>query len=131
MEDRLNKALKPFKAIKPSADFMRYSRAEILATKQKFFSARRSWHWNFWSSVKFASSLTLATLLVLIVIGGLSYFNLNLAPTLLTELDKESLLREANSLDFQIHLKELKYYDDSAKEVAALLDQVTENETNL
>ncbi|MDP2695653.1 MAG: hypothetical protein Q8O87_00145 [bacterium] len=130
MEQKIIKTLESLKAIKPSEDFARYSKASILASSQKTNLGRRRFQWNLWDSVKFASALTLGTLLVLVVAGGLSYFNLNLAPTLITELNQEGLLREANSLDFEIHLSELNYYDKSAKEVAALLDRVSQDEVS-
>lgn len=128
MEEKIIKTLKAFRAIEPGNDFMHRSKSVILATP-KINHHLSTLKISFWESLKFGAALSLASILIFIIIGGVSYFNIKkLAPGVLTGLDDNNLLSEASAVDFQIKLSEIKYYEEAAKEVTALLDEISKNE---
>lgn len=128
MEDKIIKTLKALRSIEPDQDFKHRSRSVILSTP------RTSHHFpglriRFWEGMKFAGALSLASLLIFLIFGGLSYFSVqNLAPAILTGIDENNLLSEASAVEFQIRLNEIKYYEESVKQVTALLEKLAENE---
>ena len=127
MEDKIMKILKSFMKIQPDAEFTKRSRRLVLAAPQnqkRFFGIRL----GFFESIKLGAALTLASVLTFIVIGGISFFQLTkVSPSALTSFDSASLSTEASSFDFSIHLGEAKYLDDSGKQMAAVLDEVSQS----
>lgn len=120
MEDKINKIFKSLRSIQPDSEYRARSRAQILAVPK----ISKPWH-SFISeileTVKFSAALTLAGVLLLVAIGGLSYFKItNVSPLALTGFDDQDLWRETQGLDFSIKLGEIKYFDDVAKELASI-----------
>ena len=133
MEDKIIKTLKALRAIEPSEDFVKRSRGLILASPRENHHLA-GFKFRIWESFRFAGALAMASFLIFAIFGGLAYFNIkNLGPMILTSFNEGNLLTEANSLDFQIRLNEVNYYEESAKQVTALLDEVskTADEKNL
>jgi hypothetical protein len=126
MEEIIIKTLKSLRAIEPSNDFIHRSKSVILNTP-KTNHHLSTLKMGFWESLKFGAALSLASILIFVIVGGASYVK-NLAPTVLTGLEDNNLLSEASAVDFQIKLSEIKYYEEAAKEVTALLNEVSKNE---
>lgn len=116
-DEELIKNLKAFSQIKPDSGFVERSRVLILAIPKKRVGFR------------FGPVLAFASLVLFLILGGLSYLNSN--KTSLTSLDADNLLKEAADLDISINLKEAKYFDESAKEVAAVLERVSKEGKDL
>lgn len=129
MEKYLYGILRPLKNIlKPHPEFIRQSRPIILTyTKTGAFKILRI----LGDSIKFAAALSLASLLLLLVLGGMSYFKTNFSPVILTGFNTQKLLGEIDDLDFQIRLTEAQYYSQSTKEVAAAPDEVSQNDESV
>ena len=75
---------------------------------------------------KFGLALTLAGFLLFLSFSGFNYlksFGQRNAVTV-----QKSLQKELADLDFQIQLKEIKYFDESAKEIAILLKEIKDQE---
>lgn len=127
MEEQLIKILKALKLIKPEEGFVQRSRGIILSSPQ----LRRSlfgFRSNIFESFKLAAAITLASALLFVFLGGLSYFNVkNLSPVLLTSLNDENLKAEEQKLDFQIQLGQVTYDLGSEKEIGAKIDELLNN----
>jgi hypothetical protein len=113
-EERLIKILKAFSQIKPDDGFIERSQVLILSASRR--TTKRV-------GLQFGPVLAFVSLVLLLIFGGLSY--LNAPKTSLTSLDADNLLNEAANLDISIHFKEAKYFDESVKEVAAILERVS------
>lgn len=127
MEEQLVKILKQFKLIRPDEGFIKYSRQNILSSPQlrKGILGFRS---NVFESFKLATAIALASALLFVFLGGLSYFNVkNLTPVLLTSLNDENLKAEEAKLDLQIQLGELTYDLGQEKEIGAKIDELLKN----
>lgn len=125
MEQDLLKTLRVFKKIEPDSDFKARSLGVISASHQyprKFLGIRL----GIFEAVKLGAALTLASILTFIVIGGVSYFKVS--PSSLTSFDPSILSTEATSLDLKIQLGEAKYFNDSIKQMSAVLDEVSDTE---
>lgn len=119
-EDKIIKTLKAFSVIKPSADFIRRSRPLILAVQQK---PRFSYFSRFSEALKLTPAFASAAIFLILILGSFVYFAAN--QTQLASLDTKELLVEASDLSLNIHLKEAQYFDESVKEVAAVLEKVS------
>ncbi len=124
MSDFIEKILKTGRSIQPSENLRARTRGVILSS-----------HRNSWISIiknevaenfKFTVALALTTILILLVAGGLSYEKIKSARA--PGVNGNELLREVEKLDFQIQLSEIRYFDESAKEVALILDEINEAE---
>ena len=125
-EEQIVKILKTFSRIKPSEDFIRRSRPLILAVPQKpRLSDFKSILRGFWLT----PALVTVAVMLLLVVGSLSYYKINDNSSV--ALDNEDLLIEAGDLSLDIHLKEAQYFDESIKEVAAVLEKVTHDKNGL
>lgn len=127
MEEQLSKILKSLKSVAPDEGFI--SRSRNLITSAPQYSA--GWfifRGSVLQSIKMGAALTLASGMLFIVLGGISFFNVrNLSPVMLSSVNKENLEAEAENLDFQIQLGQLKYDVDSEKEIGARIDEVLQN----
>lgn len=126
MEEGLNKILKELKAIKPDEGFVQRSRHLILSSPQEkrgLFNFKL----NLFEGVKLATAITLASAMLFVFFGGLSYFNVkNLSPVTLSSLNADNLKAEAEKLDFQIQLGQANYNlgSESDKEIGAKIDEI-------
>lgn len=124
MEERLVKILKELKNIIPEEGFIKHSRNIVLSSPQ----LKRSLKVSFFESFKLATALSLASVLLFILVGGLSLLNVkNLSPVILTSLNDESLKAEEEKLDFQIQLGQISYPVGEDKEIGAKVDELLKN----
>jgi hypothetical protein len=132
MENKLIKILKSLgNIIVPDEEFKKRSRRLILAIEKQSHHIQ-SVKTRFWESLKFSGALAMATFLIFVIFGGLAVFKIkNLSPAVLTSFNEDNLLTESEEVDFQIELREIRYYERSAQEVAALFDEVLETDDSL
>ena len=133
----LKKLLSPLTRITPDAGYMANSKARISLRGQeiqnqplgaRFFS-------RVFESVTFTAGLALASLFIFIALGSLSYLAGG-APSgqVTSSFNNDSLALEAESVDFNLQISEISYFDESAKQVALALDKISgqsSNETTL
>ncbi len=128
MEDQINKILKAYKAIEPSADFHARSRRIVLSSHIRP-SPQKSFRKGFFEDLQFGAALLVASafgFFILLTFSGT--FRGNAVADTQT-VNETELLTEARSLDANINLHEAKYFMDSAEEVAAALDRIGERTT--
>lgn len=124
MEDKIIKILQSFRLIEPDSEFKKRSQALIFALPKHKTNQLKI---GIFDSAKFAAAISFATILLFIVIGGLSYFKItNISPELLGGFNEQNLLSEAAKLNFEIQLGEVKYFDKSAEQVAAVLKEISQ-----
>ena len=79
-------------------------------------------------SIKLGAAMTLASALLFIILGGVSFFNVrNLSPVMLSSINEENIAAEADKLDFNIQLGQLEYDVTDEKEIGAKLDDLLKN----
>lgn len=98
--------IKKLKGIEADKDFTERSRSLILS------AGREQNRFSFWQLVfknlEIGTTLALAGLLILMILGGFSAWKI-LAPLQLSSLDQASLRAEAQAIDIQIKLAGLNY----------------------
>lgn len=132
MEDKLIKILQSLRNINPEPDFKKRSRALILTLPE--VSKAKKFVFEVFESLKFGAAIGFAVLLLFFLAGGLSYFKItNIAPAVLSNFEEKSLTAEAANVDFKIQLGEVKYFDESAEQIAAVLKDISqiENEKDI
>ena len=117
-DHHLTRILKSLRTIEPAGDFAARSRAIILATTRPA-SGFKQWTVGFLEHVKLGVLLTAVGLLFLVIIGGFSI-------RLHENLNDRRILSEAEKIQFQIHLDELTYFEQSAKEVSVALEKISD-----
>lgn len=120
--------LTKLKKIESSKDFQNRSLTLILNSRQN----QPKTIWDSFLAVphqKIAFGLT--ALAIFLILGGLSVLNSSLSSkTLVASLNQESLDAEAKSLDIQIQLSQVQYYQDSARRIEIALNQTSKDENN-
>ncbi len=128
MEDQLLKILKSLKSISPDTEFLSRSRNLILSTSQKQTGGWFIFRGSVMQSIKLGAAMTLASALLFIILGGVSFFNVrNLSPVMLSSINEENIAAEADKLDFNIQLGQLEYDVTDEKEIGAKLDDLLKN----
>ncbi|OGY64723.1 MAG: hypothetical protein A3I24_02545 [Candidatus Harrisonbacteria bacterium RIFCSPLOWO2_02_FULL_41_13b] len=122
MEDQIIKILQSAHKLEPDQAFKNRSRALILNLPKPKKSILR---FGIFESLQFGAAIGFATILLFVLAGGLTYFIARVSPTLLASFDEKGLLEEASGLDFRIQLGEAKYFDDSAQQIAAVLEEIS------
>ena len=115
--------LTKLKSIKPTQNFQERSRAII-------FLSRQNQPKTVWDSLlamqhqKIAFGLT--ALGIFLILSGLSVLNnSSVSQSLVSSLDQEKLAAEVKSLDIQIQLSQVQYYQDSIKKIEVALKEIS------
>ncbi len=125
MEEKLAQFLKSLRVIQPDAGFRERARRVLFASASAA-EQPKSFKRGFFEDVAFGSALVFSSVAFLIIFAGASLFSANRAGLSdLRQLNEGVLLSEAESLDFNIHLGEARYFEESAQEVAALLREIS------
>lgn len=130
MENEIIKILNSGRALKPAPEFIERSRRLILANFPK--------HGGFWISLKreltanlkFGLALTLASFLIFMIMGGVLPVK-NILSRTNTTLSGADLLAEVEKLNFQIQLGEAEYLSASAQEIAAILQELENSDSEI
>lgn len=127
-ETLLKKLLTPLNRITPDSGYMANSKALISMRAQELPAQplRMRFFSRMFESVTFTASLALASLLIFIAIGSLSYLTGTSNGQLASSFNNDSLAMEAKSIDFSMQIREISYFDESAKQVALALDKISE-----
>jgi len=120
MKFNLESQLKQLKAIQPNAEFVQHSRKLLLLEKP--VSRLRL---NFFEQLKMSGALVLASLLLFVLAGSVSY--LAGGKNKLANLKLNSA--EADSPELNIRLQEMKYFEELNKEIEKI-ENAIENLTN-
>src|SRR3989338_8001412 len=124
MSDPITKTLQRLKEIEPSEEFKQRSLSLILGASQK--SSVTILLKDIFSAFQFSGALIMASVLIFIVLGGLSVLNLKLfSPATLAGLNTTNLKEEISNVDLQIRLSEIKYYEDSSNKIGVALKAVS------
>ncbi len=127
MSEILIKTLKKFNDIEPSEGFRKRSLTQILATPQNY---RAPLFQNLMQTFQFSGALVLASLLIFIILGGLSILNLKIfSPAMLASLDAENLNEELQGLDLNLKLSEVSYYEGSSEKVSVALSKTAQDQS--
>lgn len=127
MEEQILKILRAFRGITPDADFTARSRSIVAGAPQRRTIARI----GFFDSMKLGTAMVLASVLLFVLVGGFSYFQLtNTASVAASSFDFEMLNAEARKIDIRIQLGEATYFNDSTQQMAAALNDVSETTTD-
>lgn len=124
MENQLSKIFKEFKNIQPDAGFIKRSRLALAhLPPQKQSDPIRRGVMEALESFKFAAAITFASLMLFLIVGGVSYFKFKNAPGILGSIQEQDLISES---EFSIKLGDAKYFEQSAEQVAAALNKISE-----
>ncbi len=127
IETKLEKYLQSINRATLRADFVPQSLARIISMPQE--AARQTLRERLWESVTTGSALALSSLLLVIVLGGISYLSHRSAGTVAVSggLSDDQLVREASQFTFQVQIHEAQLFDESAQKVALILDTLTKD----
>ena len=130
MEDKILKILKQARHIEPRAEFQERSRRLIFLARRQRINIASAFINELRENFKFALALTLATFLLFTIIGG----KLPLSKIFsgdATAFNGKELLREVENLNFQIQLGEAQYFSESAREIAAILGEIRNSDSEI
>lgn len=128
MSETLINQLKKLKDIEPGHEFKKRSLTRILNTSQNYKAP--IFH-NFFAAFQFSGALIMASVLIFIILGGLSVLNLKIfSPAMLASLNTEHLNEELEGLDLKIRLSEVSYYEDAPSAVSVALGDSSQNKSD-
>lgn len=116
--EQLKSKLATLKNIQPDADFV--LRTRMTATALPQFKK------NIWlhirQSIYYSLALGLSALLLVTLIGRMSYIHLfDSSPMIIGSLQTKALMSEADLTNFEIQLADAQYFEDTANAVATAL----------
>jgi hypothetical protein len=121
---KLIEKLKKLREVSPDANFFLRSHELISVTPQ----IKKTFKSHIWESFRMSIALSLASLLVIIGLGGFSYLKLDkFSPFIIGGLNTKSLAAEAERANQEFELAEAKYFEDTSRAVAAALNAVSQN----
>jgi hypothetical protein len=121
LEDKIVKSLETLKAIEPRAEFAHISKMAILSAPKPAFDFRML-RKSFWDHFRMGLGLMAASFIALLVIGTVVRWQ---QAENRAGLNDGKLLSEAKNFDVDIRLKEAKYFEESAEEVAVALQKIS------
>lgn len=131
IEQKLTTYFKRYASITPRADFLTRSRAEATTRPQVARAQTSHWLLRMKESATTGSALALASFLLLIIVGGVSYISKQGGQIVATgSFNNAALEREATQISFQVQLKDAEYFDESASQVVRALDNIA-NESEI
>lgn len=129
IEQKIQKYFDVMKRRVPGADFLMRSKATILISAQES-PAPVGFRAKILESLTAGSALALASLLLLVVLGSISYVGTQTAATLATtathDADAEALLREASQLVSSVQIKEVDQFLESSEQMVSALNALSE-----
>ncbi len=121
-ETKIIDALKVLKEIKPEDGFVELSRRLILVEEQEVMKAIGGKPWSLFG-LRLSKTTVLVGLAILVAVSGGILLRERQSATL-AKTNKQNLLSEAQSLNFDIKLQEVKYFNQSAENVTVVLNEV-------
>lgn len=127
MESNLYKVLKKAHGIAPTHEFKERSKRLILASHQNEPSILNRIIIELKENITFSLALTLTTFLLFAIVGGTAYFTNRTGEV---ASNGTELTAEAENLNFGIELGQARYFNESAEEITALLNEIKTPEKN-
>ncbi|MBI3046135.1 MAG: hypothetical protein HYY86_01135 [Candidatus Harrisonbacteria bacterium] len=120
----MEQLLTKLKSIQPTQNFQERSKAIILLSRQN----QPQTVWNSLLAMPHQRiTFGLTALAVFLILGSLSALNnSSVSQSLVSSLDQENLTAEVKSLDIQIQLAQIQYYQDSIKKIEVALKEISE-----
>jgi len=128
LEQKLTTYFARYKSLSPRAEFLANSKTRILMTRQEQPALRLTLAQRIRESLTVGSAVAMASLLLIVVLGGISYVGQHSAAVATkTAADTESiaLLHEASQLTASVQIKEVDNFTQSAESVAVALDKLS------
>ncbi len=128
IEQKLSAYFAKYRSIHPDAGFAARSLSKITAASQESPVLHGSWVLRLKETMTASSALALASFLLLIVVGSISYVakqSGQMARLNGADFTDETLAREAAQLSFQVELQAAEYFDESASQVVRALDRLS------
>jgi|SRR3989344_987588 len=116
--------LKRLKAVQPNKEFHEHSRALILNAAQ--IEAVPPAYLTLANIFNYKNAAVFASLAIVLLASGLSLLYNAPAPSLADSLDNQKLTEEAQTLDIQIQLSQVRYYQDSAQKIEVALNEASD-----
>lgn len=124
IEQKLQNYFKHFTAVTPRSEFVTRSRGAVTDFPQ-FAPLQPTWLTRCKEALTTGSALALASFLLLIVLGSISYISKNTNQVAATAFNNDALVREATQLSFNVQLKDAEYFDESASQVVQALNRLS------
>lgn len=122
MEDKITTLLKSLKSLKPREEFLLQSKRTIVAHKQEAFAGINPW---LFTRVRFVAAFSFAALLIVFATIGTGHME-RLSPVLAESINVDTILAEAQTANFQLHIEEVRYYAETADQVAVALSNIAD-----
>ncbi len=121
MEDQIFNLFKPLRSIKPDQAYSARSKGIILATRQVVHEEVLKTH--FWSGMRLGMAISLASLALIALVGGFSYYQ----SKTVASLQENALASEAVAAaqQFSLQISDANYYSESATRVSMALDEIS------
>lgn len=122
MEELIAKILSQFKRIEPQNSYMERSKGLILASSQEAMH-EQVLKTHFWSGMRLGMAISLATLMLVALVGGFSYYE----SRTVASLSEKALASEAVAAaqQFNLQISDAGYYSESAARVSMALDEIS------
>lgn len=123
----LQKLLSPLSRITPDMAYMTRSKTMIALRSQEAPTEplRVRFMSRIFESMTLTAGLALASLLVVIALGSISYINGSRSGQVAASFNNDSLALETKSADFNFQIQDIGYFDESAKQVTMALDKIS------
>lgn len=129
IEEKIQKYFTVVKRRMPSVEFLTRSKATILIARQES-PVPTGLRAKIVESLTASSALAMASILLLVVLGSISYVGTQTAATLATNTvqdpDAEALLREASQLVSSVQIKEVDQFLESSEQMVSALNLLSE-----
>lgn len=129
IEQKLTTYFSKYKQLSPRAEFLASSKSRIAASSQ--FIPAFSWRKRVMESLTAGGALALASLMLVVVLGGLSYASRQagvVATGGTRNAEAEILLKEASALTSAVHIGEVEQFNESSEQVVMALNQIAQEE---
>lgn len=126
-EMMLKKLLSPLNRITPDKAYIARSKTMIALSAQDTPTEplRVRFMSRIFESMTLTAGVALASLLVVIALGSISYISGSRTGQVAASFNNDSLALEAKSADFNFQIQDIGYFDESAKQVTMALDKIS------
>ncbi len=132
LEQKLTTYFARYKSLTPRAEFLAQSKLRIAMSKQEQPAVRMTLRARLAQSLTLSGALALASVLLVVVLGGVSYLSKRtggVATTAAVDAEAIALLHEASQLTSSVQIKEVDRFTQSSESVAVALDKLSKKTT--
>ena len=126
IDQKLTTYFSRFKNLAPRSEFISSSKTQIISEAQES-RGLFVWRSRFFESITVGGALAMASLLIMLVIGGVSFLTekTGSVATTSSDPDAQALLHEASRLASSVQIKEVDRFTESAEQVVSALDALS------